>query len=120
MMAALIACSALAKDPTPESIDVVSLVQLIAFPERYERRLVSVYGYLEQGALYLTHHHVTDGASLVFIADTDRQPIEEACGERYVQVMGRVNTDRGASTLTDVEFVERPDRMYRCWEREPQ
>lgn len=109
-----------ASETQPESIYMPSLTEVLIAPERHENRLVSVFGYLHQGALYLTEDHARhmDATSLLYVADKASREINAACGERYARVVGRLAKARNTWALTEVEFAEWPERMVNCWERE--
>ena len=103
----------------------VSLVQLLANPQKYEHRFVWVIGYLERLPnlmLYLTKNHarIFDIASAIDIHDTTAggELILSTCVSNWVRVRGVFGMLEGVyPAIVDVEEVVILESHGSCWKR---
>jgi hypothetical protein len=103
----------------------VSLIQLLATPDKFDQKFVWVVGYLERGPnlnLYLTKDHarVFDHASSIGVHDTTvgGTLTLSSCVGNFVRVRGVFGKLEGLfPAIVDVEEVENLESHGSCWRR---
>jgi len=103
----------------------VSLINLLAKPDQYEKEFVRVIGYLGSGPnlhLYLTRDHarVFDYSSSIEINDTTLGGTltQSPCAGSFVRVTGVFGKLYGGLPgIVDVEEVDNLDKQEMCWSR---
>lgn len=106
----------------------VSLVQLLASPERFAGKHISVVGYFAVGPnvhLYLTEAHarVFDHNSSIALNDesADGSLTQSSCAGGFVRVDGEFGfLDQDHPAIVSVDEVTRLDTRERCWSRQGQ
>lgn len=101
----------------------VSLVSLLATPERFEGKFVHVVGYLTSGPalhLYLSKEHakIFDLPSSIFINDTSPGGTltQSSCEGRFVRVRGVFGRYEGVQpAIVEVAQVDDLETHETCW-----
>lgn len=99
-------------------MDLISLVQLIATPERWFGERVSVTGYLGSfSSLFLSRERADALDSAVRVVTRTREESDAlaACQGRWVHVEGLVESNLGLPELTRVERVWTGADGPHCW-----
>lgn len=94
----------------------ISMVNLIAFPERYVGVEVMVTGFNSQRVLYLTEEaaRYRDTANGIYFEDK-RQGLYDHCEDKHVHIEGKIVTDfSGGIVLQDVSSVYSLDDHAQC------
>ena len=105
---------------------LISLVELLAFPDRYNGKKVEVKGYLLNGYLYLSKDNAKitrDISMAIHIAEASAEAeLTNNCNDSYATVVGVFRAagstwDAGKSTIDPVETVNlyQPGTLP-CWQ----
>jgi len=108
-----------------DELMVVSMVQLLSTPDRFEGKQVRVRGFLESKMglkLYLTKDHAIARdypSSLMVSDDTPGGSLTLSdCSDHYVQVTGKFDRLEGVRwAIVRVDEVLRTDTIESCWKR---
>jgi len=134
ILASLIAsCDAVSDD---DDLVLVSLVQLLATPEKFEGKQIRVVGFLQSAGqlrLFLTRDHalaLDDWSSVRVHDDTPGGSlILSDCPGHYVTITGKFDRDKGSPqalintgiilrAIIRVDDVLRMDTVETCWQRQ--
>ena len=98
---------------------VASMIELIAFPDRYAGEFVAVKGYFGIDTLFLTKDNadMRDYASSIMISDTAKGEIySSGCSDHYVEIWGNVSLSFGGRVLLkDITKISFPSSLESCF-----
>ncbi len=122
----LVSCMETSIKPEPDLL-IVSLIDLLSSPAKYDGRKVQVKGYLLNGHLYLSKDHALVShdiaLSVPFIEPTENGKMILSCNDAYSSVEG-VFMIRGSSWKNGTGVIDLVEKvslfkpsLETCWEK---
>ena len=122
----LASCAGITRtDGTEPGVLIVSFIDLLGHPERYDGKKIEVKGYLSNGYLYLTRDHAEishDIAMSIYIVEpTEDGAMTHNCSNAYGSVEGVFDAE-GNSLMRGRDSIDLVDRVtlftpdpVSCW-----